>query len=155
MMQASDKPGGPLVAALYGLMHAMKSAKHDDPVDRSAIIILSRLQDQGALRLSDLAGDLGLDVSTMSRHARSLEERGLIAREGDPDDGRAVRLTIAGPGRTVLAAAQENRRIWLEESLAGWTDAERDDLTATLNRLTAALAPSSTTTRSNRSETSA
>jgi DNA-binding MarR family transcriptional regulator len=154
MMQASDG-GAELTTALYGLMQAMKSAKHDDPVDRSAVIILARLHDQGSLRLSDLAGDLGLDVSTMSRHARSLEERGYITREGDPDDGRAVRLTIAKAGYAVLSAAQDNRRAWLEASLADWSDADRADLTAMLTRLTAALTPRSTTDRSHRSETSA
>ena len=132
----------------------MRSAKHDDPVDRSAIIILARLDEHGALRLSDLAGDLCLDVSTMSRHARTLEERGYITREGDPDDGRAVRLTLAEPGRAVLAGAHENRRAWLEASLADWSDEERDQLTTMLTRLTAALAPQATT-RSKSSETSA
>jgi DNA-binding MarR family transcriptional regulator len=141
MMHTTDGESGPLAAALFRLMHSVKSAKHDDPVDRSAIIILARLAEHGALRLSDLAGDLCLDVSTMSRHARTLEDRGYVAREGDPTDGRAIRLTIADPGRAVLATASANRQAWLEASLADWSEDERAQLTATLLRLADALTP--------------
>ena len=156
MMHATDGPTGQLAAALFRLMHSVKSAKHDDPVDRSAIIILARLHEHGALRLSDLASDLCLDVSTMSRHARALEDRGYVAREGDPTDGRAVRLTISEPGRAVLATASTNRQAWLETSLADWTDEERAQLTAMLARLADALTPAhSRTDRTERQESSA
>jgi DNA-binding MarR family transcriptional regulator len=153
MMHANESANGRLATALYGLLHAMKSTRHDDPVDRSAIIVMARLHDQGALRLSDLASDLCLDVSTMSRHARTIEERGYITREGDPTDGRAVRLTLTDAGRAVLAAAYENRQAWLEESLADWSKADREQLTRTLERLTEALTPP--TTNRDRQEKSA
>jgi DNA-binding MarR family transcriptional regulator len=128
-----------LASSLYGLMQRLKQAQHDDPVDRSAIIMLARLREHGSMRLSDLAGELGLDVSTVSRHARTLEDRGYVTRADDPADGRAVRLTLTQPGQTVLDTAFANRRAWLDRCLADWSPAERADLTRQLARLTEAL----------------
>jgi len=120
-------------------MQQLKQAQHDDPVDRSAIIMLARLKDHGTLRLSDLAGQLCLDVSTVSRQARALEDRGYVARADDPTDGRAVRLTLAEPGRAVLETAFRNRQAWLDRSLADWSPAERSDLAEQLTKLADAL----------------
>jgi len=95
------------------------------------------------MRLSDVAADLGLDVSTMSRHVRTLEDRGFLTRTADPSDGRAVRLALADPGREVLAQAWTNRRVWLERSLADWTVEDRRLLSDLLERFADALAAGS------------
>jgi DNA-binding MarR family transcriptional regulator len=145
MVQATDSGEDDLARALYGLLQTVKRASHDDPVDRSAIIILARLKEHGPMRLSDLAGLLCLDVSTMSRHARTLEERGYIERAEDPADRRAVRLTLADAGRSVLATAFANRQAWLDRSLADWSQEERRTLTQLLGRLTVALGPDTPT----------
>jgi DNA-binding MarR family transcriptional regulator len=140
MVQLNEAPPAPdLATALFGVMQQVKQAQHDDPVDRSAIIILARLREHATLRLSDLAGQLCLDVSTVSRHARTLEDRGYVTRADDPDDGRAVQLTMTQSGRAVLETAFRNRRAWLERSLADWSPAERDDLARSLARLADAL----------------
>jgi len=139
-VQLNGAPPTPdLATALQRVVHQLKQAQHDDPVDRSAIILLARLREHATLRLSDLAAHLCLDVSTVSRQARALEERGYVARADDPTDGRAVQLTLADPGRAVLEAAFRNRQAWLDRSLAGWSAAERDDLTRSLTKLADAL----------------
>ena len=79
-------------------------------VDRAAIIILSSLKENSAVRLSDLASDLLLDISTVSRQAKALEDRGLVTRTDDLDDRRAVRLELTPAGlrgaRPGVVAAQ-------------------------------------------------
>jgi DNA-binding MarR family transcriptional regulator len=140
-VQLNEAPATPdLATALLRVMQQLKQAQHDDPVERSAIIMLARLKEEGTLRLSDLAGHLCLDVSTVSRQARALEERGYVARADDPTDGRAVQLTLADPGRAVLEAAFRNRQAWLDRSLAAWSPAERDELARQLAKLADALA---------------
>jgi len=140
-VQLNEAPPTPdLATALFGVIQQVRQAQHDDPVDRSAVIILARLREHATLRLSDLAGHLCLDISTVSRHARTLEERGYVARADDPADGRAVQLTLTEPGRAVLETAFSNRRAWLDRNLAGWSPAERDDLARTLAKLAATLA---------------
>jgi DNA-binding MarR family transcriptional regulator len=139
-VQLNEAPPTPdLATALFGVMQQLKQAQHADPVDRSAIIILARLREHATLRLSDLAGHLCLDVSTVSRHARALEDRGYVARADDPADGRAVQLTLTESGRAVLETAFRNRQAWLDRSLADWTPAERHDLAVQLDRLADAL----------------
>jgi len=139
-VQLNEAPPTPdLATALFGVMQQVKRAQHDDPVDRSAIIILASLREHATLRLSDLAGHLCLDVSTVSRHARTLEDRGYVARADDPADGRAVQITLTEAGRAVLETAFRNRRAWLDRSLAGWTAAERAELARTLAKLADAL----------------
>ena len=139
-MQLNEAPPTPdLATALFAVMHQVKRAQHDDPVDRSAIIILASLHKHATLRLSDLAGHLCLDVSTVSRHARALEDRGYVARADDPADGRAVQLTLTESGRAVLETAFRNRQAWQDRSLADWSAAERDDLARTLAKLADAL----------------
>ena len=139
-MQLNEAPPTPdLTAALFGVMQQVKQAQHDDPVDRSAIIILARLREHAPLRLSALAGQLCLDVSTVSRHARTLEDRGYVTRADDPADGRAVQLTMTASGREVLETAFRNRQAWLDRSLADWSPAERDDLARMLTKLAGAL----------------
>ena len=140
-MQLNEAPPTPdLATALFGVMHQVKRAQHDDPVDRSAIIILASLREHATLRLSDLAGHLCLDVSTVSRHARTLEDRGYVARADDPADGRAVQITLTESGRAVLETAFRNRQAWLDRSLADWSPAERHDLAVQLVKLADALA---------------
>ena len=129
-----------LAMALYRVVQRVRQAPHDDPVDRSAIVLLARLHEHGPSRLSDLAGMVCLDVSTVSRHARTLEDRGYLARADDPADGRAVRLTLTQAGLDVLETAFGNRKEWLDRCLADWPAAERHDLAVRLGKLADALA---------------
>lgn len=140
---ATDREVDPVLQALFRIIHRVKQTAHADPVERALIFILVRLKEQGPMRLSDVAADLGLDVSTMSRHVRTLETRGFLTRTADPSDGRAVRLALADPGREVLAQAWSNRRVWLERSLADWTVEDRRLLSDMLERFADALAAGS------------
>jgi DNA-binding MarR family transcriptional regulator len=53
----------------------------------------------------ELADFTGLEPIYVSKLARALEKAGLVERPADPDDPRAVRLTLTGRGREVLTAA--------------------------------------------------
>jgi DNA-binding MarR family transcriptional regulator len=56
----------------------------------------------GAPRQRDLAEHAGTDQMMTSQVARTLESKGLLVREADPDDGRAWRLRLTKTG-TALA----------------------------------------------------
>jgi DNA-binding MarR family transcriptional regulator len=47
-------------------------------MDRANYSVLVRLGSLAPVRLSDLAQDLGVDVSTVSRQVQSLEQKGLV-----------------------------------------------------------------------------
>ncbi|QTX06220.1 MarR family transcriptional regulator [Agromyces archimandritae] len=51
------------------------------------------------------ATKMGWSRSRLSRHASRMEERGLIRRAPDPDDGRGCLLILTGLGRDALREA--------------------------------------------------
>lgn len=53
----------------------------------------------------ELAEATGLDAIYVSKLARTLEKAGLLERPADPDDPRAVRLSLTARGREVITAA--------------------------------------------------
>ena len=94
-----------LMSLMMALGRRMRQRQPGDVIDYSAFPILKLLTHQGPMRLSALAQVLGLDASTVSRHARQLEDRGLLERTEDPDDGRASRVAVSEHGSACLAQA--------------------------------------------------
>jgi MarR family transcriptional regulator, organic hydroperoxide resistance regulator len=96
----------------------------------------------------ELADHTGLEAIYVSKLARALEASGLVSREADPHDSRAVRLGLTDEGRRVadraiatVAALQEE----LTAPLGGTGGADTRRLVATLETLLAApLAPAET-----------
>ena len=113
----------------------MRQRLPGEELEFSLIALLKALAHRGALRLTDLAAVLDLDASTVSRHVRTLEERGLVARTTDPDDGRATRLALTDDGRERLEAGAARRRALIAELLEDWTPEDRETLRRLLTRL--------------------
>jgi DNA-binding MarR family transcriptional regulator len=128
-----------LMSLMMALGRRMRQRQPGDEIDYSAFPLLKLLSHQGPMRLSALAGVLGLDASTVSRHARQLEDRGLLERTEDPDDGRASRVAISERGNACLAKGFETRKQLMTHALDGWTDEERDTLRELLHRLVQTL----------------
>lgn len=106
------------------------------PADFATLMALIRNPNA---RSGDLAIDLGMDASTMSRRICSLEERGLIERDADPADGRAsiVRLTESGVAAADAEAAGRVREI--SEALTAWDAADVSELTRLVRQLNEAF----------------
>ncbi len=68
--------------------------------------ILVRLAARGRSRVSDLAAELGVSQPTLSDAVAALFRKGLLERQPDPEDGRAVRLQLTWAGRAVAEAAR-------------------------------------------------
>lgn len=104
-------------------------------IDRAGYAVLDRVAESAPVRLSDLAGTLGLDPSTVSRQVRHLDDGGLVERQPDPGDGRACRIAPSELGRQVLDAIRCSRQAVLGSALAHWSEADRVTLAALLRRL--------------------
>jgi DNA-binding MarR family transcriptional regulator len=74
----------------------------------SALGLLGRLAatDEGILRLSTLAGEMGLSLSRVSRIVDALEARRLVERRPCPSDARATNACLTESGRTLARGAQ-------------------------------------------------
>lgn len=96
-------------------------------VDRGGSALLSKLQasTDGSLRVTTLAERLCVDPPAVTRKIQQLERLGLVARDADPDDGRAHRIRLTSEGRETLDRLTEAKRRWLAQLLEGWPAEDR------------------------------
>jgi DNA-binding MarR family transcriptional regulator len=107
----------------------------EDPEAHTRAFLLGHVARLEPVRATDLAEQVHLDLSTISRHLRGLEESGLLVRSPDSDDRRASRLAVTPEGRVVLDRTTAARTALFTSATAGWTDSEVDELVLLLNRL--------------------
>ncbi|MGX7677650.1 MarR family winged helix-turn-helix transcriptional regulator [Jatrophihabitans sp. DSM 45814] len=100
-------------------------------IDRMALMVLGVLSACGPSRLSAIAERTGFDPSTMSRQVADLEKAGLLSREPDPDDRRAIQLHATEAGVNLMQRLSDGRRRRMERLLGGWS---HDDI-VTFGRL--------------------
>jgi DNA-binding MarR family transcriptional regulator len=109
-------------------------------LERGAYILLSRIAGGGPMRLSALADDVSLDVSTASRQVGALESAGLVARTPDPTDRRAMLIEATQTGQKVFARNQELWQSALRDLLVDWTPRERTEFARLFTRLNETIA---------------
>ncbi len=108
-------------------------------LDRSTYVVLARIADAAGLRISELATELGVDVSTASRQVARAESQGLVRRIADDRDARATTLELTSEGRRILGRVRKARRAWLDSVLAEFTPTQRRELASLLGRLARAF----------------
>lgn len=96
---------------------------------------LKAVADSGPLTVNELSAYLYLDKSTASRIANGLVDKGLVARERDPDDGRIVRLAASGAGRAVHARIERELATEYAELLEDFDPAFRSAILKLVRRL--------------------
>jgi DNA-binding MarR family transcriptional regulator len=88
--------------------------------------VLVPLFDGGPLRIGEVAAAARLSKQSMTALVRQCEEAGLVARERDPDDGRAYRISLTDRGRALQAVA-EAAMDGLDDELAALLGSRRRD----------------------------
>lgn len=131
--------GAELVRLVKVLVAMREHAPSAHPgVDATHYPVLFNLG-QGPRRVSDLAGCVHADVSTVSRQVSHLVQHGLLAKLPDAEDGRAHRVSLTDEGRATIDRIVDMRSAWLAEVLADWTEAEAADLVTHLRRFADSL----------------
>jgi DNA-binding MarR family transcriptional regulator len=69
-----------------------------DGVESNGYAVLSLIGVRGAVRLTELAADLGLPLTTASDVVRRLESRQLVRRRANPEDGRSFLFELTARG---------------------------------------------------------
>ena len=95
----------------------------------------------GPIPLTALARAEQVRPPTMSRLVRSLEEAGLVAREGDAADRRVQRFVATPRGRRVLEDARARRVRLLADALAGLSAEDRRTLETAVGLLEGIVGP--------------
>lgn len=95
-------------------------SKEAAAIDGAGYWQLAMLNELGPLRPSDLAGLLSLDISTVSRQLKQLQEAGLVTRKVHDQDARAYLIIISEAGRKVLAEITELRQRTIAQVVESW-----------------------------------
>ncbi|MEU1526588.1 MarR family transcriptional regulator [Nocardia rhamnosiphila] len=99
-----------------------------DPVlDRSAYLLLSRIDATRPMSINELSVALGLNPSTVTRQAAAAVRGGILQRIPDSAGGLARKYELTDEGRQRLAAQRRAHRGFLAEVLRDWSS---DDVTA-------------------------
>ena len=109
-MAISHDTAAQLSHELVRLMKLFQSLRQHAPrlhpgVDTASYPILFNLHD-GPRRVSDLAGCVHSDVSTVSRQVTGLVTHGLVEKVPDPQDGRAQVLSLTPRAGTSWSACR-------------------------------------------------
>jgi DNA-binding MarR family transcriptional regulator len=99
--------------------------------------VLVRLHDIGSWTQNSLGRSIFMEPANIGALVRRLAERGLVTREPDPDDRRAIRVSITPAGVALLAAARTEADAANTHTLSVLEPAERAELMTLLRRLTA------------------
>lgn len=104
-------------------------------LDRSAYLLLGRLELQNPMSLKELACAFGLDISTINRQIGALRRQGLVERVEDPAGGLARKVQPTEAGLSQLRADREQSTAGVEKVVRDWSPESRQALSALLRQL--------------------
>lgn len=110
----------------------------------ASLLTLRRLEDEGPMRITDLATAELVAQPSMTGLVTRLEQEGLVRRTPDPGDARAVRVALTDRGRGELESVRNARAAAMQRRL----DALDDDARAALHAALPALEALTTDPRS-------
>jgi DNA-binding MarR family transcriptional regulator len=121
--------GAQLDARLLRLYHELARGRE---MSRTAASVLATLRDTGPRRITALAATEAIAQPSATTLVGRLERDGLVRREPDPDDARAVRVHLTAEGRERLTAMRAQRAAAVDARLAALTPEERATLESAL-----------------------
>jgi DNA-binding MarR family transcriptional regulator len=136
--QARPSQPDSLVDALsqtaFATMAVLNKVSAENDLSLTQLRVLAILRDR-RLRMTALADYLGLEKSTLSGLVDRAEQRGLLARAPDAEDGRAVDVFLTREGAALAAQGATDIRQSLSPLTDTLTPAERRRLQALLERM--------------------
>ena len=129
---------GVLIRRVKRVIGERARAVHPD-LQPASYLMLTYLAAEGPQRSSVLSERFGVDKGAISRQVQHLSELGLLEREADPVDGRAMLVSASDDAVRRMQAVDRDRRRWLEEQLAGWSEDDLREFVSGLARYNAAL----------------
>jgi DNA-binding MarR family transcriptional regulator len=127
-----------LATSLERLIAWVRQSRDTTDLSVSSISALSRLEDVGSLRITELARRESLSQPGLTTLINRLEEAGLVIRGSDPTDGRAVLVSITAAGVEKLREHRAARTRRIADRFGQLDPADQRsllDATAALGRL--------------------
>lgn len=127
-----------LVDAVFALgrsLRAVVSASGETPIPPALTSVLFVLAARGECRQNELAADLCVSQSSLSRQISELVDVGYVLRTVDPDDKRASRIQVSPSGAEILRETTERRAERLRGMLADWSQDQALSAVTSLTQL--------------------
>jgi DNA-binding MarR family transcriptional regulator len=129
---------GVLIRRVRRVIGERARAVHPD-LQPASYLMLSFLAAEGPQRSSVVSDRFNVDKGAISRQVQHLCDLGLLVREPDPADGRATLVSASPDAVRRLDAVDRDRRRWLDEQLAEWTESDLREFVTGLERYNRAL----------------
>ena len=129
---------GVLIRRIKRVIGERARAAHPE-LQPASYLMLMYLSTSGPQRASVLVERFGVDKGAISRQVQHLVDLGLLAREPDPADGRAALVSATPDAVRRLEAVDRERRRWLDEQLADWSETDLHEFVTALGRYNTAL----------------
>jgi len=98
-------------------------------------LVLSSVKGEARRTQLEVARAMGIEGPTLTRHLDALEEAGLIRRQRDTDDRRAVRVELTDAGEGLFQQLRKAAIAFNNRLTTGVSEQELDRLARTLARL--------------------
>jgi DNA-binding MarR family transcriptional regulator len=129
---------GVLIRRVKRVIGERARAVHPD-LQSASYLMLTHLASAGPQRSSVMSERFGVDKGAISRQVQHLSDLGLLDRSPDPVDGRATLISASPDAVRRMEAVARDRRRWLEEQLADWSEDDLRGFVRGLSRYNAAL----------------
>jgi DNA-binding MarR family transcriptional regulator len=121
-----ERAASDLRVTLARIVRRLRQAHEPGELTLSEVSVLSRLDRDGPATPGALAGGERVRPQAMGTTLAALEQRGLVTRMPDPDDGRRVSMSVTEAGRQVLLDRRSASIRRMTRALAeGFTPEER------------------------------
>jgi DNA-binding MarR family transcriptional regulator len=111
---------------------ASRSLAENENVTLAQYRTLVVLQSRGPQSAQNLAAELGVAPSTVTRMCDRLVGKGLVKREAVAENRREVRVLVTPAGADIVGAVSRRRRRELRRIVSAMTDRERGTLVRAL-----------------------
>ncbi|HEX2968596.1 MAG TPA: MarR family winged helix-turn-helix transcriptional regulator [Bacteroidales bacterium] len=97
--------------------------------------VLLEIESRGKESLSELAGNIGLDKSTISRTVDGLVNIGLVDRSVTSEDRRMATLQLTEAGKKICSTINKTSDEYYEDTLSVLNEVETEEIILLLNKL--------------------
>jgi DNA-binding MarR family transcriptional regulator len=134
-MDPTERFRSALTAASRGYKAAAAERMRTVGVHTGQNFLLDALDAHGELTTGEIARELRVEVPTVTKMVQRMEAAGMVERRSDPEDRRRVRVSLTAEGKRAAQAVPRLLDEVTAASLRGFSAADRDQLTALLERL--------------------
>jgi DNA-binding MarR family transcriptional regulator len=120
-------------------VHQRRATAAGVAISQPGFQLLRRVQGHDGLQIGELARLTEMDPAATGRQIAQMEADGLVTRERDSDDGRAVVVKVTAAGAEARQRLSSVAERHMSDVLASWSDADRRRLAALLPRFVEGL----------------